>query len=56
LEQHFTKETLATEIERIYSQGRLTPQIWMTGAVGKEISTQPLLDATEKATKTITNK
>ncbi len=56
LEQHFTKETLAPEIERIYSQGRLTPQIWMKGAVGKEISTQPLLDATENAIKTITKK
>jgi hypothetical protein len=56
LEQHFTKETLATEIERIYSQGRLTPQIWMKGAVENEISTQPLLDATENAIKTITKK
>lgn len=53
LEQHFTKETLASEIERIYSQGRFTPQIWMNGAVGKEISTQPLLDATEAALKKV---
>lgn len=53
LEQHFTKENLANEIERIYSQGRLTPQIWMKGAVGKEISIQPLLDATQEAIKQI---
>ena len=56
LEQHFTKETLASEIERIYSQGRLTPQIWMKGAVGKEISTQPLSDATEVALKRLNHK
>jgi len=56
LEQHFTKENLASEIERIYSQGRLTPQIWMKGAVGNEISAQPLLEATQEALKKINKK
>jgi hypothetical protein len=54
LEQHFTKATLASEIERIYSQGRLTPRVWMKGAVGSAISAQPLLDATEQALSQIT--
>lgn len=38
-------KNLPAEIDRMYSQGRLTPQQWMTGATGSKISTQPLLDA-----------
>jgi hypothetical protein len=37
------------EVERIWSQGRLTPQAWMLKAVGQELSAQPLLDAAADA-------
>ncbi|MEE0894644.1 MAG: hypothetical protein U0M28_01640, partial [Bacteroidales bacterium] len=48
LESHFaklkTKKEFASEIMRIYTLGRLTPQQWMRQAVGTDISTQPILD------------
>ncbi|HVN75607.1 MAG TPA: hypothetical protein VMT19_04765 [Thermoanaerobaculaceae bacterium] len=37
------------EFERVARQGRLTPDLWMRGAVGGPISTRPLLDAARKA-------
>jgi hypothetical protein len=41
----------AKEVERIYRQGRLTPQQWMIQAVGSKISAQPILDAADEALK-----
>jgi hypothetical protein len=35
--------------ERIAKQGRLTPDAWMRGAVGKPLSTEPLLSAARAA-------
>ena len=49
LEQQLKCESVAGAIERIYPAGRLTPQHWMRNAVGSEVSTQPLLDATSQA-------
>ncbi len=49
LEQQLKDKSVATEIERIYPAGRLTPQHWMRHAVGSEVSTQPLLDAATTA-------
>jgi hypothetical protein len=49
LEQQLKGKSVATEIERIYPAGRLTPQHWMRHAVGSEVSTQPLLDAATTA-------
>ena len=49
LESHLaqcrTKSEFASEIRRIYTLGRLTPQIWMQQAVGSEVSVDPLLEA-----------
>ena len=49
LESHLaqcrTKAEFASEIRRIYTLGRLTPQIWMQQAVGSEVSVDPLLEA-----------
>ena len=49
LESHLaqcrTKAEFASEIRRIYTLGRLTPQIWMQQAVGSEVSVAPLLEA-----------
>lgn len=49
IEEYLEGKNFADEIDRIYKQGRLTPQQWMTGAVGSRISTQPLLNRLEKA-------
>lgn len=52
LESHFaklnSKQEFANEIKRIYTIGRLTPQLWMQQAVGENISTQPILDEISK--------
>ena len=49
IEQQIAGKNFADEIIRIYSQGRLIPQLWMKGAVGSEISGEPTLKAAEKA-------
>ena len=49
LDQWFKGKNFADETIRIYSTGRLIPQLWMKNAVGSEISIKPLIDATEKA-------
>jgi hypothetical protein len=49
IEQNITGKNFADEITRMLKQGRLTPQIWMQGAVGNDLSIQPTLDATSEA-------
>ncbi len=39
------------EIDRIYKQGRLIPQLWMEGAVGNKISTDPILKQLDEVLK-----
>jgi hypothetical protein len=51
LEEFFKGKNLAQEIDRIFKQGRLTPQQWMIGAVGSKISVQPILNALDQALK-----
>lgn len=53
LEQQIAGKNIADEIVRIYPVGRLTPQNWMRHAVGSEVSTKPLLDATAKAVEVL---
>ena len=52
LEEHLAKcpddAAFATELQRIYRQGRLTPQAWMQGAVGAPISVEPILSAVSR--------
>ncbi len=48
IEAFLAGKDLPAEIDRMYSQGRLTPQQWMRGATGSQISTQPLLNSLEK--------
>jgi hypothetical protein len=43
----------AGEVDRIYKQGRLIPQVWMQGAVGREIAVEPMLKAVDEALKVI---
>jgi len=53
LDQFFQGKNFADEAIRIYSAGRLIPQLWMKNAVGHEISIKPLLDATDAGLKKI---
>ncbi len=46
-------KNFASEVDRMFKQGRLIPQVWMKGAVGNEISIKPLLDATDVALKAV---
>lgn len=50
LENHvkdLPKAQFASEIDRIFKQGRLTPDVWMEQAVGQTISIDPTLNAVE---------
>jgi hypothetical protein len=46
---HLTPETFGTEIERLTRQGRVTPGVWMRGAVGAPVSADALLAASREA-------
>ena len=49
IEEYINEKEFAHEIERIYRQGRIIPQVWMQNAVNQKISNQPILKATRKA-------
>jgi hypothetical protein len=49
IEDHIKGRKFSDEVDRIFKQGKLTPQQWMTGATGTKISAQPLIDALDKA-------
>ncbi|MEI6275993.1 MAG: hypothetical protein WCP08_08385 [Prolixibacteraceae bacterium] len=43
IEDFLKGKKFSDEIDRIYKQGRLIPQLWMEGAVGNKISVDPIL-------------
>ena len=49
IEQQVRGKNLADEMNRMYTQGSIIPQLWMKNAVGSPISTEPLLAATTEA-------
>jgi oligoendopeptidase F len=51
LQEYLKGKNLTAELDRIFSQGRLTPQQWMTGAVGSKISVEPLVKKVDEALK-----
>jgi oligoendopeptidase F len=53
VEQYIRDKDFAAEAERMFSMGRLVPQLWMKKAVGEEISIHPLLKATDEALATV---
>lgn len=53
MEKYIEGKNLAEQMQRMLSQGRLIPQLWMKGAVGSGLSTKPSLDAAEEALKFI---
>lgn len=55
VEQAMKGKNMADEMQRMYTQGRIIPQLWMKNSVGKEISTEPLLRAVNDALKVVKN-
>ena len=53
LEQYLEGKNLAAEVQRMFANGRLIPQLWMKEALGKEISIEPLLHAADEALKKV---
>lgn len=53
IENYIKDKDFAKEVERMFSAGRLVPQLWMKNAVGSEIDIKPLLNAVDEAVKHI---
>ncbi|MCX6233005.1 MAG: hypothetical protein NTZ33_15865 [Bacteroidetes bacterium] len=53
IEKQIEGKNFADEVMRMYSNGKLIPQIWMLNAVGKEISIQPMMEAATEALKVV---
>jgi hypothetical protein len=53
IERFIEGKSLAKEMERMCSQGRLTPDAWMQGAVGAPLSAAPLIEAAGEAVKAV---
>lgn len=51
VEEYIKDKDFSDEIDRMYSLGRLTPQQWMTDAVGEKLSVQPVINALDAALK-----
>lgn len=49
LAEYIEGKDFASEIERIFSLGRLTPQQWMQEATGSPLSVEPILSAADEA-------
>jgi oligoendopeptidase F len=49
IENYIRDKKFPDEVDRIFKQGRLTPQQWMQAATGQKISAQPLIESLEKA-------
>lgn len=52
-ERYVEGRNLAQELQRVLVAGRILPQLWMKNAVGREISTEPLLKAADEALNVI---
>jgi len=53
IDKQLEGKAFADELMKIYSQGRIIPQLWMKNAVGKEISVDPLLKGVDLALKVV---
>lgn len=56
LAEYLKDKDFAAEIERIFSQGLLTPKQWMKQAVGTDISIQPILNSANLALDALSKK
>jgi len=55
LEEQLKGKSFPNEVDRIFKQGRLTPNQWMVEATGSKISTQPMIDAARESVKSLQN-
>jgi len=53
VEQYLKGKDFAKEVLRMYSLGRLTPDVWMVQATGKKLSSEPLLKAAAESVKVV---
>ncbi|HPC36597.1 MAG TPA: hypothetical protein P5268_08990 [Candidatus Marinimicrobia bacterium] len=53
IEQYIKGKNLAREMERMCVQGRISPIYWMKGAVGAELSAEPMISAAYEALKMV---
>lgn len=51
LEKQIKGKSFATEVQRIFTLGRLTPDQWIREATGASLSAQPVLDAVDAVLK-----
>ena len=49
IEQYLKEHSIGSEMERMCTIGSVTPDLWMQQAVGGSISTEPMLNAADKA-------
>jgi len=49
LEKQIEGKNIGDEMYRIYTYGRIVPQLWMKNAVGSPLSSRPMLEATQEA-------
>ena len=45
LDEYMKGKDFASEVDRIFKLGRLTPNVWIKKATGSDLSTEPLLEA-----------
>lgn len=53
LEKHLKDKSFPDEIKRVYTTGRIIPDLWMKNAVGAGLSVKPLLEETSEALKKV---
>lgn len=51
LDQYLVGKNFASEVERIFRQGRLTPNHWMQEATGNPLTVEPMLEAIREVIK-----
>jgi len=49
IEEYISNKVFADEVNRMFAQGRLIPQLWMKRAVGNKISAEPMLKAVDQS-------
>lgn len=53
IEQYLAGKDFSDEVDRIWSIGKVTPEVWMQKAIGENISIQPMISATQEALNSI---
>jgi oligoendopeptidase F len=53
IEKYIEGKPFGAQLQKILLNGSIVPQQWMKNAVGKEVSGQALIDATEEAVKNV---